>query len=118
MTGEGELARLGMTMDIARRPRQSDLSAMPDTSLGAMPDTSARGRVMKDYRINIFWSDEDGSYVADIPDLTYCSAFGETPREALETLEEAGAAWLESARAEGKPIPTASYRPVIYEAAH
>ena len=30
---------------------------------------------MKDYHINIFWSEEDGSYVADIPDLFACSAF-------------------------------------------
>jgi predicted RNase H-like HicB family nuclease len=78
----------------------------------------ARRKVMKDYHINIFWSDEDDSYVADIPDLAYCSAFGETPRAALEALEQARAAWLESARAEGKSIPPPSYRPVIYEAAH
>jgi predicted RNase H-like HicB family nuclease len=64
------------------------------------------------------WRDDDGSYAADIPDLTYCSAFGDTPREALDALEQARAAWLESARAEGKPSPRPSYRPVIYEAAH
>jgi len=72
---------------------------------------------MKDYHINIFWSDEDDAYVADIPDLASCSAFGETPRAALDTLEQARAAWLETARAQGKPIPRPSYRPVIYEAA-
>jgi predicted RNase H-like HicB family nuclease len=64
------------------------------------------------------WRDDDGSYVADIPDLTYCSPFGDTPREALDALEQARAAWLESARAEGKPNPRPAYRPVIYEAAH
>ncbi len=72
---------------------------------------------MKDYHINIFWSDEDGCYVADLPDLVACSAFGETPREALDELEVARDAWLEAARAEGKPIPSPTYRPVIYEAA-
>ena len=35
------------------------------------------------YHINIFFSDEDGGYIADIPDLAYCSAFGKTPEEAL-----------------------------------
>ena len=65
---------------------------------------------MKDYHINIFWSDEDGGYVADIPDLEACSAFGRTPREALAELERAKAAWLEAARAEGKPIPAPRYR--------
>ncbi len=34
---------------------------------------------MKDYHINIFYSEEDGGYIADIPDLEACSAFGETP---------------------------------------
>jgi hypothetical protein len=38
---------------------------------------------MKDYHINIFYSEEDGGYIADIPDLKACSAFGETPAEAL-----------------------------------
>ena len=71
---------------------------------------------MKDYHINIFWSDEDGCYVADIPDLEACSAFGSNPREALDEPEIARTAWLDAARTEGKPIPSPSYRPVIYEA--
>jgi predicted RNase H-like HicB family nuclease len=71
---------------------------------------------VKDYHINIFWSDEDGGYIADIPDLVACSAFGTTPAEALAELERAKAAWLEAARAEGKPIPVPLYRPEIYRA--
>jgi hypothetical protein len=43
---------------------------------------------MKDYHINIFWSDEDGGYIADIPDLEACSAFGTTPAEALAEVEQ------------------------------
>ena len=65
---------------------------------------------MKDYHINIFWSDEDGGYIADIPDLQACSAFGATPAEALSELERAKIAWLEAARNEGKPIPVPRYR--------
>lgn len=38
---------------------------------------------MKNYHVNIFYSEEDEGYIADIPDLQYCSAFGETPEEAL-----------------------------------
>ncbi|TSA06312.1 MAG: type II toxin-antitoxin system HicB family antitoxin [Deltaproteobacteria bacterium] len=72
---------------------------------------------MKDYHINIFYSDEDGGYVADIPDLTYCSAFGETPGEALSEVLKAKEAWLESARSGGKHIPRPYYRPVIYQVA-
>ena len=70
---------------------------------------------MKDYHINIFYSEEDGGYIADVPDLEACSAFGETAIEALREVELAKAAWLAAARAEGKPIPLPRYRPVIYE---
>lgn len=72
---------------------------------------------VKDYHINISYSQEDGGYIADIPDLEACSAFGDTPEEALRQVEIAKATWLEAARAEGKPIPEPMYRPVIYQAA-
>ena len=72
---------------------------------------------MKDYHINIFYSEEDGGYIADIPDLEYCSAFGATPAEALAQVEVAKSLWLEAARAEGKPIPPPKYRPAIYQLA-
>jgi predicted RNase H-like HicB family nuclease len=72
---------------------------------------------MKDYHINIFYSEEDEGYIADIPDLEACSAFGKTPAEALEQAEIAKQTWLEAARAERKPIPEPRYRPVIYQLA-
>jgi len=72
---------------------------------------------MKDYHINIFYSDEDKGYIADIPDLNHCSAFGETPEEALSEVLKAKDAWLEAARVNGKPIPEPHYRPVIYQVA-
>ena len=68
---------------------------------------------MRDYHINIFWSDEDGSYVADIPDLRFCSAFGETPEEALREVLIAKEAWFVSARERGDPIPEPRYRPPV-----
>ena len=70
---------------------------------------------MKDYHINVFWSDEDDCYVADVPDLETCSAFGDTPEEALAELQIAKRAWLEVAREHGKPIPEPRYRPLLYE---
>ena len=73
---------------------------------------------MKDYHINIFYSEEDEGYIADIPDLEACSAFGETAAEALREVELAKSAWLEAARAVGKPVPRPRYRPVIYQFAH
>jgi predicted RNase H-like HicB family nuclease len=66
---------------------------------------------VKDQHINIFYSEEDGGYIADIPDLEACSAFGSTPDEALKQVELAKIAWLEAARAEGKSIPQPKYRP-------
>lgn len=71
---------------------------------------------MKDYHINIFSSEEDGGYIADIPDLESCSAFGSTPAEALRQVEEAKTAWIEAAQRENKPIPQPKYRPAIYQA--
>jgi len=70
---------------------------------------------MSDYHINIFYSDEDGGYIADVPDLDSCSAFGKTPDEALAELERAKSAWIAAAREAGKPIPEPRYRPVIYQ---
>ncbi len=45
--------------------------------------------MMGDYHINIFYSDEDRGYIADIPDLDSCSAFGQTPEQALAEVEQA-----------------------------
>jgi predicted RNase H-like HicB family nuclease len=72
---------------------------------------------MKDYHINIFYSDEDGGYIADIPDLDACSAFAETPEKALAEVEIAKVAWRKAARKAGKRIPKPRYRPVIYQVA-
>lgn len=70
---------------------------------------------MKDHHINVFHSEEDEGYIADIPDLKYCSAFGETPEEAVREVAIAKAAWIEAAKAQGKPIPEPQYRPAIYQ---
>ena len=72
---------------------------------------------MKDYHINIFYSDADEGYIADIPDLRFCSAFGETPEEALKEVLVAKNVWLEAAKAENKPISAPQYKPAIYQAA-
>ncbi len=72
---------------------------------------------MKDYHINVFYSEEDEGYIADIPDLKHCSAFGETPQEALTEVLKAKKAWLAVARAKKKTIPKPCYRPIIYQVA-
>jgi len=70
---------------------------------------------LKDYHINIFYSDEDEGYIADIPDLEYCSAFGNSPEEALSEALHAKEAWIKSATENGKNIPKPLYRPAIYQ---
>jgi predicted RNase H-like HicB family nuclease len=71
---------------------------------------------MNRYHINLFWSDDDACWVADVPDLKSCSAFGDTPAEALSEAQKAIDAWLEVAREDRLPIPEPRYRPAIYAA--
>jgi predicted RNase H-like HicB family nuclease len=69
---------------------------------------------MSDYHINVFYSEEDASYVADTPDLEACSAFGAGAEEALAEVERAKQAWLDAAREAGRRIPEPRYRSAIY----
>ena len=66
---------------------------------------------MSHYHINVFYSAEDGGYIADIPDLGACSAFGVTPEEAVAEVERAKEAWLAAAAESGRAIPEPRYRP-------
>ncbi len=60
---------------------------------------------MKDYHVDVFYSPEDGCYVANVPDFVSCSAFGDTPEDAMREIEIAKRAWLAAAAAAGKRIP-------------
>ena len=62
------------------------------------------------FPINVSWSDEDQVWIADVPDLAFCSAHGPTPHDAVAEVEQAADAWLEAARAAGRPIPEPSRR--------
>jgi predicted RNase H-like HicB family nuclease len=70
---------------------------------------------VKNYLINLFYSEKDDGYIAGIPDLKHCSAFGSTPEEALREVLRAKEAWLKAARTNGKSIPEPRYRPVVYQ---
>jgi predicted RNase H-like HicB family nuclease len=73
---------------------------------------------MKDYHINVFYSEEDEGYIAYIPDLKFCSAFGKTPEEAVHEVQIAKSLWLETAKEDNLPIPPPLYRPMIYQVAN
>ena len=71
---------------------------------------------MPHYHINVFWSDDDGLWIADVPDLKYCSSHGDTPEEAIADIQDAIEGWIEAARETGLDIPKPRYRPAIYAA--
>ncbi len=68
------------------------------------------------YPILIFWSDEDESFISVAPDLEGCSAFGDTPEEALRELQIAMQLWLDVAREYDDPIPAPSRHPTLAKA--
>ena len=71
----------------------------------------------KHYHINLFWSQRDACWVADVPDLKSCAAFGDTPEEAVAEARLAIEGWIETAIANNMAVPDARYRPAIYAAA-
>ena len=60
---------------------------------------------MNKYEVIIYWSEEDGAFVAEVPELPGCMADGPNYREALEEVEVVIQEWLETARELGRPIP-------------
>ena len=57
------------------------------------------------YAVEIIYSDEDEGFIAVVPELPGCSAFGETEEEALREVKVAVSLWLSAARDEGRTIP-------------
>ena len=66
---------------------------------------------MTDYSINVFYSEEDSGWIAEIPDLPGCSAYGDTPEQAVAEVGIAKQAWLDTAIAAGHPVPAPTDRP-------
>jgi predicted RNase H-like HicB family nuclease len=73
---------------------------------GAFP--SPREEMMADnirYEIILYWSKEDGAYLAEVPELPGCMADGSTYQEALANAETVIREWIETARDLGRPVP-------------
>ena len=85
-----------------------------DAETWARCETDAGGGLMREYIVVVFYSEEDEAYIADIADLKYCSAFGDTPEQALAELRIASAAWLDAVRENGKPMPPAKRKQELY----
>lgn len=57
------------------------------------------------YEVVIYWSEEDKTFVAEVPELPGCAADGATYQEALVNVETIVQEWIETARELGRPIP-------------
>jgi predicted RNase H-like HicB family nuclease len=57
------------------------------------------------YEIDLFWSEEDQAYIAEVPELPGCMADGPTYEAALKAAEVVIAEWIETAKELGRPIP-------------
>lgn len=57
------------------------------------------------YEVIIYWSEEDNSYIAEVPELPGCAADGKTYYEALQNLEIIVQEWIETAKELGREIP-------------
>lgn len=57
------------------------------------------------HTVVLWWSDEDGVFVAQAPDLPGCMAHGRTREDALAEIQQAMAGWIEVARETGRPVP-------------
>lgn len=57
------------------------------------------------YEVIIFWSETDGCFVAEVPELPGCMADGHTYQEAAANVETAIQEWIETARELGRPVP-------------
>lgn len=60
---------------------------------------------MNRYEIILYWSEEDGSFIAQVPELPGCAADGATYSEALSNVEIVISEWIETAKELGRPIP-------------
>jgi len=62
------------------------------------------------YEINLYWSEQDQSFIAEVPDLPGCAADGETYQEALQNIEIIMQEWIETAQELGRKIPEPTQR--------
>jgi len=69
---------------------------------------------MYKYETIIYWSEEDQSFIADVPELPGCMAHGSSPDETLANAQEAMQLWLDTAREFGDPIPEPKGRRLVY----
>lgn len=69
---------------------------------------------MDKYEIIIYWSEEDGAFIAEIPELPGCMAHGPTHEAALKNAKSALRLWIKTAVEFGDPIPKPKGRRLVF----
>ncbi len=69
---------------------------------------------MYKYEIIIYWSNEDNSFIAEVPELPGCIAHGITPEKALKNAKEAIQLWINTAKEFGDPVPEPKGKRLIF----
>lgn len=57
------------------------------------------------YELIIYWSDKDGTFIVEVPELSGCMADGNTYREAVANAERVIEEWTETAHELGRYVP-------------
>lgn len=61
---------------------------------------------MSKYELVIWWSDEDDTFLVEVPELPGCMADGQTYEEAIANIQTVMAEWIEAAKELGREVPT------------
>ena len=69
---------------------------------------------MNKYEIILYWSEDDGAYIAEVPELPGCIAHGATQVDALSNANEAISLWIDTARETGRAVPEPKGRKLAY----
>lgn len=91
---------------LARSPLSSHRDGTQSQPLASWPPVRKAG--VHKYEVIIYWSSEDASFVAEVPELPGCSAHGDSRSAALQNIEQAIELWVDTAREFGDPIPASA----------
>lgn len=69
---------------------------------------------MNKYEIILYWSNDDNTYIAEVPELPGCMAHGDTQESALKNINQAIELWIETAKEFGDPIPEPKGRRLVF----
>jgi predicted RNase H-like HicB family nuclease len=66
------------------------------------------------YEILLYWSNDDQTFIAEVPELPGCMAHGDSQEKALKNIQEAIELWLDTANETGQEVPQPKGRKLMY----